>query len=177
MSKTVTNTGPERPFRCLDFDPIFSFVKYDCIYTVFAWLQSRNCFFLNAAAGISVDHIDWPDCRHSPHQTFNTPDFQNNRHLPHKTSTTPDLNHNILCGKCLVWWISCVVNVLLDTWWMSYFIHTHVIFTHSGVNVFVVNVYLPGRLNLPDQPELPDLTWPTRPTQPTRPVPTWLIHA
>ena len=92
----------------------------------FGLIAISEMLFCNAAAGIYVDPIDWPDCRHS-HQTFNTPDFQNNRHLPHKTSTTPDLHHNILCGKCLVWWISCVVNVLLDTWWMFYFTHTHVL--------------------------------------------------
>ena len=46
--------------------------------TPFRQQSSSTRNFVNAAAGILVDHIDrpdQPDCRHLPQQTFNTPDF------------------------------------------------------------------------------------------------------
>ena len=123
---TGKNCPPPR--RKINFPPLFLGKRAENYGDLFFTDKGRKIYQIPPyrKGAKKVGHINWPDCRHLPHQTFNTPDFQHNRHLPHKTSTIPDLHHNILCGRCLVWWISCVVNVLLDTWWTSYLTHVRV---------------------------------------------------
>ena len=136
-----------RPGECVPPSPPYGLtVKYQFLFYAFPYGVKKQQRIFNG------HHT-----RHLTHQIFKTTDIYHTRHPLHQTFTTTYCVVSGWCDEYLVWWMSYSTHNECPFLPIPMFF-----FTHSVVNVFVVNVILPdlpGQLNQQNRPDPSQPDW------------------